>query len=63
MFPVKPCAPSDERGGDVPERTAATHMPIAHDAAPGADSGIAIKNTLSADDFRRMMNQMKGESA
>lgn len=39
---------------------AATHMPIAHDAAAGADSGIAIKNTLSADDFRRMMNQMKG---
>ena len=37
-----------------------THMPIAHDAAAGADSGIAIKNTLSADDFRRMMNQMKG---
>lgn len=35
-------------------------MPIAHDAAAGADSGIAIKNTLSADDFRRMMNQMKG---
>ena len=38
----------------------ATHMPIAHDATPGEDSGIAIKNTLSADDFRRMMNQMKG---
>ena len=38
----------------------ATHMPIAHDAAPGEDSGIAIKNTLSADDFRRMMNRMKG---
>ena len=37
-----------------------THMPIAHDATTGADSGIAIKNTLSADDFRRMMNQMKG---
>ncbi len=27
---------------------AATHMPIAHDATPGEDSGIAIKNTLSA---------------
>ncbi len=40
----------------------ATHMPIAHDATPGEDSGIAIKNTLSADDFRRMMNQMKGEA-
>ena len=39
---------------------AATHMPIAHDAIPGEDPGIAIKNTLSADDFRRMMNQMKG---
>ncbi|WP_346963403.1 DnaA ATPase domain-containing protein [Collinsella aerofaciens] len=37
-----------------------THMPIAHDTTPGEDSGIAIKNTLSADDFRRMMNQMKG---
>ena len=42
---------------------AATHMPIAHDATPGEDSGIAIKNTLSADDFRRMMNQMKGGTA
>lgn len=41
---------------------AATHMPIAHDATPVEDSGIAIKNTLSADDFRRMMNQMKGEA-
>lgn len=39
---------------------AGTHMPISHDATPGEDSGIAIKNTLSADDFRRMMNQMKG---
>lgn len=37
-----------------------THMPIAHDTTPGEDSGIAIKNTLSADDFRRMMNQMQG---
>lgn len=37
-----------------------TYMPIAHDTTPGEDSGIAIKNTLSADDFRRMMNQMKG---
>lgn len=42
--------------------SAATHMPIAHDATPVEDSGIAIKNTLSADDFRRMMNQMKGEA-
>ena len=39
---------------------AATHMPIAHDTTPGEESGIAIKNTLSADDFRRMMNQMNG---
>ena len=58
--------------GDVPRETMsaaptataptppATHMPIAHDATPGENSGIAIKNTLSADDFRRMMNQMKG---
>ncbi|MDD6944016.1 MAG: DnaA/Hda family protein, partial [Collinsella sp.] len=37
-----------------------SHMPVAHDAAPGEEPGIAIKNTLSADDFRRMMNQMKG---
>lgn len=42
--------------------SAATHMPIAHDATSVEDSGIAIKNTLSADDFRRMMNQMKGEA-
>ena len=42
---------------------AATHMPIAHDTTPGEESGIAIKNTLSADDFRRMMNQMKGGTA
>ena len=42
---------------------ATTHMPIAHDATPREDSGIAIKNTLSADDFRRMMNQMKGGTA
>lgn len=39
-----------------------THMPIAHDTTPGEDSGIAIKNTLSADDFRRMMNQMTGSA-
>lgn len=39
-----------------------THMPIAHDTTSGEDSGIAIKNTLSADDFRRMMNQMKGDA-
>ena len=41
-----------------------THMPIAHDAAAGADSGIAIKNTaLGRWDFRRMMNQDEGRSA
>ena len=52
-----PAAPS----GPVTSTPApVTHMPIAHDTMPGEDSGIAIKNTLSADDFRRMMNQMKG---
>ena len=52
-----PAAPS----GPVASTPApVTHMPIAHDTTPGEDSGIAIKNTLSADDFRRMMNQMKG---
>lgn len=46
----------------VPVATApsVSHMPVARDAAPGEEPGIAIKNTLSADDFRRMMNQMKG---
>lgn len=46
----------------VPVATApsVSHMPVAHDATPGEEPGIAIKNTLSADDFRRMMNQMKG---
>lgn len=52
--PAAPSAPVTSTPAPV------THMPIAHDAAPGADSGIAIKNTLSADDFRRMMNQMQG---
>lgn len=52
-----PAAPS----GPVTSTPApVTHMPIAHDTTPGEDSGIAIKNTLSADDFRRMMNQMQG---
>ena len=52
-----PAAPS----GPVTSTPApVTHMPIARDTTPGEDSGIAIKNTLSADDFRRMMNQMKG---
>ena len=52
-----PAAPS----GPVTSTPApVTHMPIAHDTTPGEDSGIAIKNTLSADDFRRMMNQLKG---
>ena len=37
-----------------------THMPIAHETTSGEESGIAIKNTLSADDFRRMMTQMNG---
>ncbi len=52
-----PAAPS----GPVTSTPApVTHMPIAHDTTPGEDTGIAIKNTLSADDFRRMMNQMQG---
>ena len=55
-----PAAPS----GPVTSTPApVTHMPIAHDTTPGEDSGIAIKNTLSADDFRRMMNQMNGGAA
>ena len=71
--PAASAAPADEpRIGDVSRETMSaaptvtaptaptTHMPIAHDATPGENSGIAIKNTLSADDFRRMMNQMKG---
>lgn len=71
--PAASAAPADEpRIGDVSRETMpaaptvtaptapTTHMPIAHDATPGENSGIAIKNTLSADDFRRMMNQMKG---
>ena len=46
----------------VPVATApsVSHMPVAHDATPGEEPVVAIKNTLSADDFRRMMNQMKG---
>ena len=52
--PVAPSGPVTSTPAPV------THMPIAHDTTPGEDSGIAIKNTLSADDFRRMMNQMKG---
>lgn len=72
--PAAPAATAPEpKIGDVSRETmagtapasiagmpAATHMPIAHDTTPGEESGIAIKNTLSADDFRRMMNQMKG---
>ena len=52
--PAAPSSPATSMPAPV------THMPIAHDTTPGEDSGIAIKNTLSADDFRRMMNQMKG---
>ena len=70
---VAPVAAPETNASDVsretmPHATAApvatapnvSHMPVAHDAAPGEEPGIAIKNTLSADDFRRMMNQMKG---
>lgn len=53
-------APAAPSGPATSTPAPVTHMPIAHDATPGEDSGIAIKNTLSADDFRRMMNQMKG---
>ena len=53
-------APAAPSGPVTSTPTPVTHMPIAHDTTPGEDSGIAIKNTLSADDFRRMMNQMKG---
>ena len=53
-------APAAPSGPMTSTPAPATHMPIAHDTTPGEDSGIAIKNTLSADDFRRMMNQMKG---
>lgn len=70
---VAPVAAPETNAGDVsretmPHATAApvatapsvSHMPVAHDATPGEEPGVAIKNTLSADDFRRMMNQMKG---
>ena len=53
-------APAAPSGPATSTPAPVTHMPIAHDTTPGEDSGIAIKNTLSADDFRRMMNQMKG---
>lgn len=53
-------APAAPSGTATSTPAPVTHMPIAHDTTPGEDSGIAIKNTLSADDFRRMMNQMKG---
>ena len=55
--PAAPSSPVTSTSAPV------THMPIAHDTTPGEDSGIAIKNTLSADDFRRMMNQMNGGAA
>lgn len=53
-------APAAPAGPVTSTPAPVTHMPIAHDTTPGEDSGIAIKNTLSADDFRRMMNQMNG---
>ena len=53
-------APAAPSGPVISTPAPVTHMPIAHDTTPGEDSGIAIKNTLSADDFRRMMNQMNG---
>ena len=73
LMPTAPAAAPETYAGDVsretmPRATAApvatapsvSHMPVAHDATPGEEPGVAIKNTLSADDFRRMMNQMKG---
>lgn len=70
---VAPVAAPETNAGDVSRETmthatavpvvtapSVSHMPVAHDAAPGEEPGVAIKNTLSADDFRRMMNQMKG---
>ena len=56
-------APAAPPGPATSTPAPVTHMPIAHDTTPGEDSGIAIKNTLSADDFRRMMNQMNGGAA
>ena len=56
-------APAAPSGPATSTPAPVTHMPIAHDTTPGEDSGIAIKNTLSADDFRRMMNQMNGGAA
>ena len=53
-------APAAPSGPATSTPAPVTHMSIAHDTTPGEDSGIAIKNTLSADDFRRMMNQMNG---
>ncbi len=53
-------APAAPSGPATSTPAPVTHMPIAHDTTPGEDTGIAIKNTLSADDFRRMMNQMQG---
>ena len=70
---VAPVAAPETNAGDVSRETmthatavpvatapSVSHMPVAHDATPGEEPGVAIKNTLSADDFRRMMNQMKG---
>lgn len=40
--------------------TGTTNMPTAAGSEDGSATSVTVKNTLSADDFRRMMNQMKG---
>ena len=42
--------------------TSAT-APTAFEATTGEATGVTVKNTLSADDFRRMMDRMKGNEA
>lgn len=42
--------------------TSAT-APAAFEATTGEATGVTVKNTLSADDFRRMMDRMKGNEA
>lgn len=55
-------AAAQTSAASVPGMAGTTHMPVAHDAASGATPGVAIKNTLSADDFRRMMTQINGSA-
>ena len=53
-----PTAPSTAAPAVAPSEPAAT--PTAFEATTGEATGVTVKNTLSADDFRRMMAQMKG---